>query len=268
MRSVATGRWLRPWSSRPRPPKCCESSRLPALAFSRSSPPFWIAGHASAAGMAPPCCARDGVTLELVAKAGVLTDAPVGLAIPLDSGSVAGRSIMDAAVVQVEDINADERFSAMTRRGYGDGIGTMIGTPLMRDGEAIGSLVVARPDVRAFTMRQQISSARSQTRPSSPSRTPACSRNWSSATPTSRRATARSRRRWSSRPPWPRSCGSSLRRRRSSSESCRRWPTARCTIAVARGARSRCARATCTASWRSRVIIRASRDHALVQVVR
>ena len=52
---------------------------------------------------------------------------------------------------------------------------------------------------------------RSPTRPSSPSRTPGCSRSWSSATPSFRRATARSPRRWSSRPRRPRSCGSSPR---------------------------------------------------------
>ena len=58
---------------------------------------------------------------------------------------------------------------------------------------------------------------RSPTRPSSPSRTPGCSRSWSSATPSFRRATARSPRRWSSRRRPPRCCGSSPPRRPTSS---------------------------------------------------
>ena len=66
---------------------------------------------------------------------------------------------------------------------------------------------------RPFTDRRSPCWRRSRTRPSSPSRTPACSRSWSSATPSFRRATARSPRRWSSRPRRPRCCGSSRPRR-------------------------------------------------------
>ena len=64
-------------------------------------------------------------------------------------------------------------------------------------------------------------SRRSPTRPSSPSRTSACSRNW-------RPATATSPRPWSSRPPPARSCGSSRARRPMSSLSSTRSPSAPC----------------------------------------
>ena len=66
----------------------------------------------------------------------------------------------------------------------------------------IGVLIVQRYERRGRSPSSRSRCwRRSPTRRSSPSRTPGCSRSWSSATPSFRRATARSPRRWSSRPP-------------------------------------------------------------------
>ena len=82
-------------------------------------------------------------------------------------------------------------------------------TPLLREAFPLAVIFRAKSAPSRSPSSRSRCWRRSRTRPSSPSRTPACSRSWSSATPSCRRATARSPRRWSSRPRPPRCCGSS-----------------------------------------------------------
>ena len=128
----------------------------------------------------------------------------------------AARPIGGPFAVHVHDVGAACRDSVpLSRRPsrYEAGSAARAGRTLLQ-GEPIGVFTIWSPSrsVRSRTSRSRCW-RRSRTRPSSPSRTPGCSRSWSSATPSFRRATARSPRRWSSRPRRPRCCGSSPRRR-------------------------------------------------------
>ena len=73
----------------------------------------------------------------------------------LSRGTVSGRCTIDRKTVLVEDLSVEEiefpEGSANARRlGYK----TILGTPLLRDGEAIGSIILRRTEVRPFDDRQ------------------------------------------------------------------------------------------------------------------
>jgi two-component system, NtrC family, sensor kinase len=75
--------------------------------------------------------------------------------IPLrwDRGSIVGRVLLDRDVVQVADVLADPEYtySEPARKA---GYRTFLGVPLLREGEAIGVLVLARNSIAPFTDKQ------------------------------------------------------------------------------------------------------------------
>jgi class 3 adenylate cyclase/putative methionine-R-sulfoxide reductase with GAF domain len=74
----------------------------------------------------------------------------MGRTYPLTTTTPGGRSIIERRVVQVEDTTADE-----TRAAFPDfvsfGARTLIIAPLVRDGAAIGTIGLGRPDARPFS---------------------------------------------------------------------------------------------------------------------
>src|SRR5215813_8841932 len=71
---------------------------------------------------------------------------------PADRGSVSGRVVLTRGVVHVEDINADPEYNLpqATTVGYR----TALGVPMLREGEAIGLILVARDRVAPFSDTQ------------------------------------------------------------------------------------------------------------------
>ena len=68
-------------------------------------------------------------------------------------GSVVGRALLEGRVVQVEDVLADPEYQYIEpskRAGYR----TFLAAPMMREGQPIGVLVLARRRVELFTERQ------------------------------------------------------------------------------------------------------------------
>jgi signal transduction histidine kinase len=68
-------------------------------------------------------------------------------------GSVAGRALLDGRVVHIADVLADPDFTfgeAQKRGGYR----TVLGVPLLREGNPIGVIVLTRSAVRPFTDKQ------------------------------------------------------------------------------------------------------------------
>jgi GAF domain-containing protein len=68
-------------------------------------------------------------------------------------GTVTGRAVLDGKTMHIPDVLDDPEYS------YGDaqktgGFRTVLGVPLMREGAAIGVLVLARSAVRPFTAQQ------------------------------------------------------------------------------------------------------------------
>src|SRR5215813_6919365 len=68
---------------------------------------------------------------------------------PADRGSVSGRVVLTRGVVHVEDINADPEYNLpqATTVGYR----TALGVPMLREGEAIGLILVARAEPGPFS---------------------------------------------------------------------------------------------------------------------
>src|SRR4051794_27416419 len=74
---------------------------------------------------------------------------------PLKRDRVMARSVIDAGTVQVEDLSAaGAEFAAGREMAIQYGFRTILATPLVRDGRAIGAISLRRREVRPFSDRQ------------------------------------------------------------------------------------------------------------------
>ena len=71
----------------------------------------------------------------------------------LDRGSVTGRAALDRQTVHVPDILADPDFTVIESQRRG-GFRTVLGVPLLREGNPIGALFLTRGVVELFTQQQ------------------------------------------------------------------------------------------------------------------
>ena len=98
----------------------------------------------------------DGQLLHLVAHHNVAAERLDALERlypgPANRGGVSGRVVLTHAVVHVEDVNADPEYTQpqATTVGYR----TALGVPMLREGVAIGVILVARDSVAAFSGKQ------------------------------------------------------------------------------------------------------------------
>ena len=67
-------------------------------------------------------------------------------------GTAAGRALLGSQIVHIPDVEADPDYTFTAKR-LGD-YRTILAVPMLREGEAIGVLVLTRPDVRPFTDKQ------------------------------------------------------------------------------------------------------------------
>src|SRR5262249_6307700 len=96
-----------------------------------------------------------GDGLRLVAKHGSLAQRPLGSIRPISRGLVIGRAVVDRTTVQVVDLQtAESEFpeGAASARQYGHR--TTLATPLLREGNPIGAILIRRMEVRPFTDKQ------------------------------------------------------------------------------------------------------------------
>ena len=98
---------------------------------------------------------RDGDQILLVAHYGPI---PVGFVaafgLPL-IGTVGGRSVLDGRTIQTADVRAEaDAFPDSAEHARLNGYHTMLSVPMMRDGVAIGAIVLRRTEVKLFTDRQ------------------------------------------------------------------------------------------------------------------
>ncbi len=97
------------------------------------------------------------------------------------------RTILDRTVIHVPDFDAGSGRHAGGPQDVGRrrDTGSLLAVPMLREGSLIGAIAVTEtPEARPFTDKQISWSRPSPTRPSSPSRTSACSRSWRPATAT------------------------------------------------------------------------------------
>jgi GAF domain-containing protein/anti-sigma regulatory factor (Ser/Thr protein kinase) len=67
-------------------------------------------------------------------------------------GKVSGRVVLDRKIVEIPDIREDAEYQGTAPRA--GGIRSLLGVPLLRDGRAIGAIVIARPQAGEFAPRQ------------------------------------------------------------------------------------------------------------------
>ena len=72
---------------------------------------------------------------------------------PDASGTVVGRTALERRVLHYDDVMTDERYTWREAQGFG-GFRTVLGVPLLRDGEPIGVIALARDHVEPFTGKQ------------------------------------------------------------------------------------------------------------------
>ena len=110
------------------------------------------------------CGARDGAVLlkDGTDLCAVAHHGPLGFAIgnvrtrvPIGRDWVSGRALLDRRAIQVEDLlAAGGEYPLGLEMARQDGHRTTLATPLMREGEPIGVLLIRRGEVRPFTPKQ------------------------------------------------------------------------------------------------------------------
>jgi len=100
----------------------------------------------------------QGDELPIVAHYGAIggTEGAPVQRFPLGRGSVVGRAVIDARTVHVADAAASDEAELPLAREIARQTGhrTVLATPLLREGVAIGALVIRRPEVRPFADKQ------------------------------------------------------------------------------------------------------------------
>jgi signal transduction histidine kinase len=72
---------------------------------------------------------------------------------PLSRGSVVGRVLLERKIIQVLDVLTDPEYTQIDVQGK-VGQRTVLGVPLLREGQPIGVIILFRRTVRGFTARQ------------------------------------------------------------------------------------------------------------------
>ncbi len=95
----------------------------------------------------------DGDELQVVAHHGPI-DAVMALRLPMNRGTVSGRTFVDKQTVQVEDLRESSEFPEGRELARQMGNRTTLGTPLLREGVPIGVILIRRTEVRPFSDKQ------------------------------------------------------------------------------------------------------------------
>ena len=94
----------------------------------------------------------DGSFYRVAAHFGPIPTATALAAVP-DRGGVIGRTIIDCQTIHVHDLRAAEAEFPRAR-GIALGLRTVLATPLLHEGVAIGAIQIRRREVRPFSDRQ------------------------------------------------------------------------------------------------------------------
>src|SRR5262245_41900288 len=97
----------------------------------------------------------EGDVLKVVAKHGPSRRWPIGSARPINRDWVTGRAVVDRAIVHIPDLQAAEaEFPEGAAYARQLGHRTTLAAPLLREGIAIGAILIRRMDVRPLTEKQ------------------------------------------------------------------------------------------------------------------
>src|SRR5262245_38607720 len=94
----------------------------------------------------------DGDKLHLVAHYGPIPTTPV---VPLIPGALPARTVLERRTIHVPDLQAEtEEYPEGSDRARRLGFRTYLAVPLIRAGEAIGTITIRRSEARPFSNRQ------------------------------------------------------------------------------------------------------------------
>jgi GAF domain-containing protein/CheY-like chemotaxis protein/sensor histidine kinase YesM len=97
----------------------------------------------------------EGALLRLVANRGPIPHFSMGETRPIARDWVTGRAVVDGATVHVHDLSESERdFPQGAAYAKQMGHRTTLATPLMRQGTAIGVILIRRLEIRPFTPKE------------------------------------------------------------------------------------------------------------------
>src|SRR5262245_181021 len=98
---------------------------------------------------------REGDRLLLVAHHGAIPQTGSESFLPLVRGTVGGRSVLDGRTVHIADIQTEgNEFPNTSENARRQGYRTILSVPLMREGVAIGAIVLRRTEACLFSERQ------------------------------------------------------------------------------------------------------------------
>ena len=100
----------------------------------------------------------DGQVLRKVASHGAMPTLPVdgSETLPVNRQTVSGRSVVDRSSVQVEDLQVAPESEYPQGRVLAARFGhhTTLATPLLREGQALGAILIRRVEIQPFTPQQ------------------------------------------------------------------------------------------------------------------
>jgi GAF domain-containing protein len=98
---------------------------------------------------------REGDRLILVAHHGEIPQTGSESFLPLVRRTVGGRSVLDGRTVHIANIQTEgDEFPNTSENARRQGYRTILSVPLMREGIAIGAIVLRRTETRLFSERQ------------------------------------------------------------------------------------------------------------------
>ena len=98
---------------------------------------------------------REGDRLILVAHHGAIPQTGSESFLPLVRGTVGGRSVLDGRTVHIADIQTEgDEFPNTSENARRQGYRTILSVALMREGVAIGAVVLRRTEARLFSEQQ------------------------------------------------------------------------------------------------------------------
>jgi two-component system, NtrC family, sensor kinase len=98
---------------------------------------------------------REGDRLLLVAHHGAIPQTGSESFLPLVRGTVGGRSVLDGRTVHIADIQTEgDEFPNTSENARRQGYRTILSVALMREGVAIGAVVLRRTEARLFSEQQ------------------------------------------------------------------------------------------------------------------
>ena len=97
---------------------------------------------------------RDGDVVVPYAHSGPLGRQPIGKRLPLNPDWVTGRAVLEARTINVPDLRTSDEYPQGKRDALKYGHRATLAVPLLREGTAIGDILVRRREARPFTDKQ------------------------------------------------------------------------------------------------------------------